>query len=193
MNFLVDNVPIGTLSAKNMKRINKHSIKSDSYTARTLMLIGDNLDDIIFSYINSRLVMRVGLKDAKSIIWKREQYQQNRAIKLLKEKKLLKIKRIGDDYEAKFTSEGEMEYFRLKVLSADLLPDDEVTMVVFDIPETQSKIRKQLRRFLESACFMPIQKSVWISQYDAGEFLTKMFNIKTKNGWIQVFRAKRQS
>ncbi|HAL50357.1 TPA: hypothetical protein DDY56_04475 [Candidatus Uhrbacteria bacterium] len=165
-------------------------MKQDSYAARVLLNIEDGLDNFFFTLSNSHLVMKVGVDDARTILWRQEESRKKRAIKYLQNKKLIKIKRLGNKYQTILTDDGIAEYFRLKVLRSDLLPNDKVTMVVFDIPESQSNSRKQLRRFLDHAGFMPIQKSVWISPFDAGQELAKLFKVKGKNGWIKVFVAK---
>lgn len=166
-------------------------LKSNTNTSHLLLRIGDGLEDICFTLENSRLVMKVGIDDARTILWRQEQVKTKRILQQLKEKKLIKIKKLSDKYETTLTDNGMIEYLRLKLIHCDKLPSDEVTMVIFDIPESQKHIRKQLRRFLEQICFMPIQKSVWISQFDSAQILSKIFKLNKRQNWIQVFNARR--
>lgn len=73
---------------------------------------------------------------------------------------------------------------------ADLLSDDFVCMVVFDIPEKFREQRRLLRRFLEDNVFVAIQKSVWISQFGVADFLVKFFKRQKMDKWVRVFLAK---
>ncbi|MBU4315510.1 CRISPR-associated endonuclease Cas2 [Patescibacteria group bacterium] len=168
-------------------------LKSNSQTTRLLIRIGDGLENICFTLENSRLVMSVGIDDARTILWRREQTRIRRTMRQLKEKKLIKVKKVGNKYNVLLTDEGMIEYLHHKLIDCNEFEDDQVTMVIFDIPETQRQVRKQLRRFLEEACFMPIQKSVWISKFDSGEILSNFFQLKGRQKWIRVFKAKRLS
>ncbi len=85
-----------------------------------------------------------------------------------------------------------MEYLRLKVLDSDLYEDDRACLVVFDIPETKRKLRKTLRHFLRYAGFIPIQKSVWISKFNAGEAISKLLSTKGSKHWVRVYEVREQ-
>ncbi|MFH1632281.1 MAG: CRISPR-associated endonuclease Cas2 [bacterium] len=108
----------------------------------------------------------------------------------LKKRKIIHIRRVADEYRIALTGKGVMELFRLKVLDSDMLDDDTVCMVVFDIPERHRKLRKQLRFFLKQAGFLCIQRSVWVSPFDAAEPLSQLFNISGSAQWVRVYNAK---
>lgn len=116
--------------------------------------------------------------------------QQN--LRRMKELELIKLKIVEGEYRARLTDKGAQELFRLRIMQADLFEDDRVCMVVFDVPEQASSFRKNLRHFLSTAGFIPIQKSVWISPFDAGRLLAEMFQGKGR-GWIRVYTAKRET
>lgn len=92
-----------------------------------------------------------------------------------------------------FTQKGAQEILRQKIMKAYVLEEDASCVVVFDIPETHRKIRGQLGQLLDSAGFVRIQRSVWISQYDTAELLVNLFrSVGLKRAWVRVFLAKEQ-
>ena len=71
-----------------------------------------------------------------------------------------------------------------------VLPEGINCIVIFDIPEDVRHIRKQLGTFLESASFIRIQRSVWISNVDAGDLLIKLFRAAgLERGWVRIYNA----
>ncbi|MBI2484692.1 hypothetical protein HYW18_00885 [Candidatus Uhrbacteria bacterium] len=119
---------------------------------------------------------------------KRKARQQ--ALDRLRRLRFIKTRRAAKKYEVAITEKGWQEIFRLRVFDADLLPEEKMCMVVFDIPESHRSLRKLLRGFLESAGFMPIQRSVWISPFDAAEPITDLFRKSRHARWIRVFTVE---
>ena len=62
-------------------------------------------------------------------------------------------------------------------------------MVIFDIPEHQAHMRRQLRTLLREWKFTQAQKSVWISKYDYGEVLVKTIKELGADEYVQVFEC----
>ncbi|MFH1252875.1 MAG: CRISPR-associated endonuclease Cas2 [Candidatus Uhrbacteria bacterium] len=85
------------------------------------------------------------------------------------------------------TEKGLIEFLKLELTQTDLLPSGKECMVVFDIPEVKKEIREALRIFLEDSCFIRLQKSVWISQFDAANLLAEIFCLIGLDKWIKVF------
>lgn len=96
---------------------------------------------------------------------------------------------IKDKKTKKFylTEKGLIEFLKLELIRTDLLPDGRECMVVFDIPEAKRELREALRIFLEDACFIRLQKSVWISQFDAADLLAEIFYLLNLDKWVKVF------
>lgn len=86
-------------------------------------------------------------------------------------------------------SKGKIVYTRTKVLRTSLLPNDKICLVVFDIPESKRRLRELLRIFLDECGFIPLQKSVWMSQFDAKKELSEFFKLLSLSEYIKVFTA----
>jgi DNA-binding transcriptional regulator PaaX len=135
------------------------------------------------------MILRYGVDGANAILNAKERRLRRQEFERLRKRKLIEVSKEADCYRVALTQRGKQEAFRLKVLEADLLPDDRMCMVVFDIPESKRKLRKELRSFLTSAGFAPIQKSVWISRFDAGEALRELFRSTGASKWVRVYTA----
>lgn len=167
----------------------KKSLSFQSRAADLLLEISDTfslLSDVAYSRSPFLLYGNDGKRYQKA---KEEYWEKRKTLKRLQEKKLLVIQKAADQYRIALTEEGARQVFRLKVMSADILPSDEVCMVIFDIPESEQKIRQKLRKFLFQAGFIPIQRSVWISNVDASQPLSELFEVTGAKKWIRVYRA----
>lgn len=135
--------------------------------------------------------LRYGIDGMNRIHKAKAHRYEKQILKRLIAKKLIVIDETGALLKAALTKTGENELFRLQVLHAPRLPEDQVCMVVFDIPESKKELRKYLRDFLRYAGFEPLQKSVWISPFAAMDPLTNLFASKKVSRWVSVFCAKR--
>lgn len=63
---------------------------------------------------------------------------------------------------------------------------------MFDVPEKDRRLRKFIRNFLESLGFFLIQKSVWMSMFDATKELNEYFYAVGLSDKILAFTAKRE-
>ena len=111
----------------------------------------------------------------------------------LKQKGFLESKKVGNKYFGRLTEIGLLEFLRLKMDAAVPFSDDRVCLVVFDVPETKRKIREKLRQLLWACGFFPIQKSVWLSQFDSAASLVELFGKFGLGQWIKVFNAEEKS
>lgn len=91
--------------------------------------------------------------------------------------------------EITLSLKGKIACIRTKILRADLLSTDKVCLVVFDIPESKRRLRRFLRGFLDECGFIPLQKSVWISQLDVVKELTEFFEFLGFEEYISVYTA----
>ena len=62
-------------------------------------------------------------------------------------------------------------------------------MVIFDIPEDQAHLRRQLRSVLRELSFRPIQQSVWTSDMDHRAIIIETVEELHLADWVQVFEA----
>jgi len=108
----------------------------------------------------------------------------------LKKKGLVSSEKVVDGLKIKLTNSGQMECLKLKMRYSKLLPANKVCVVVFDIPEIEKRQRQVLSNFLEDSAFIRIQKSVWISQFNDAESLSKLFTYLKVKQWIRIFVAE---
>jgi CRISPR-associated endonuclease Cas2 len=88
------------------------------------------------------------------------------------------------------TEYGIIEFFKLELSQVDLLPVNKVCMVVFDVPEISKHWRNTLRKFLKGTCFFPLQKSVWISPFDAADKLMEILRFLKLENWVKIYIAE---
>lgn len=159
-----------------MKYLKLCSLRSNSTRARLLLLVGD----------------RGGGKGWVKIEIPKLPKQRNtflRNVVYLRKRKMLEVFQDNKGLFFELSIFGRVEYFKLKLVGVDPLPDGMVCMVVFDIPEKQKKIRNLLRKFLIDNCFFPLQKSVWISPFDCSEILTELLGLLNLKSQVRVFNA----
>lgn len=63
-------------------------------------------------------------------------------------------------------------------------------MVIFDIPEAESRKRQWFRLLLRELKFTQIQKSVWTSEYDCFEILSAGILEQRLEKYVRIFEAR---
>lgn len=111
----------------------------------------------------------------------------------LKKRGLIKSDNSNGNNRFLLTKEGLIEFLKLELSQVDLLPEGKCCMVVFDIPEISRALREVLTIFLEDSCFIRIQKSVWISPFDAADLLARIFYLLEIDNWVRVFIVEERS
>ncbi len=148
--------------------------------------------DLLFENLHQPgLAFRYGLEGAIEIRNAREKQLQRRELRRLEKKKMVKINKIADKYEITLTDLGRLEALKLEICAAEELSEEEDCVVVFDIPESKRGLRKNIREFLKEAGFFCIQRSVWVSRFDAGDALSQFFEGVGNQDWVRVYTAKR--
>lgn len=172
-----------------MKQAKKRHLKPNSVAAMLLEEIVETTDDFLTLGYNPVAVIRFGLEGYKEIRTAQEERFRRQALKRLEEAKFIVDGKVADEYRGNITQAGMEEFFRIKLSQCDLLDDGFISIVVFDIPESQRKFRDEIRRLLKEIGFIQIQKSVWISPFDVCDTLMKMFG-KTQRKWVRCFVAR---
>lgn len=114
------------------------------------------------------------------------------AIKRLKKKELIKINKKGDQMVLSLTKTGKIESLRSKIICCeDQLPGDECCIVSFDVPEDVRLARDKFRKFLKSAGFNKLHRSVWVSNLNIVDLLIELIKMMKVGGWISVFCGRR--
>ncbi|MBI5466556.1 MAG: CRISPR-associated endonuclease Cas2 [Candidatus Kerfeldbacteria bacterium] len=109
-----------------------------------------------------------------------------RALWELKKSKYIKAKLIGDRLVYHLTAKG-VEKTLITKLRQSPKSKYGYTVVIFDVPESQNLVRRQLRWLLRQGGFKMLQQSVWITSANTYPLL-KDFIIKMKlQSWVNVF------
>jgi CRISPR/Cas system-associated endoribonuclease Cas2 len=168
----------------------KRHLRAGSWMLETFMSIADEMSAVCIEGHHPSTVLRYGADGARYFRDAKERKLERQRIRRLEKKKLIMIQQIGENYEVKLTDEGAVELLKQRVVNAPMMESDLMCMVVFDIPENNRKLRKQIRSVLKESGFIPIQRSVWVSPFDAGEALREFFKIKSMVQWVRIYDAK---
>lgn len=167
----------------------QRSLSPKSTTSKLLLELDHGLD-FWFSMATQRtLILKYGMDGIRKRREIKYRIRQRENMKRLVKRNLLKIEKIADKYIVQLTSNGARELFRLKVLTAPELLNGDRCMVIFDIPESKSTFRKQLRSFLKLSGFTKIQRSVWIIKKDVFNDLTMLFLLNGNFQWVKIFQV----
>jgi hypothetical protein len=132
--------------------------------------------------------------------WKREEERKRikrfqSLIYKLKRDGLIEEKGIGDEMQYALTVAGEQKLEILK--SKEGFPDtyyqkekgDKVIIVMFDIPEDQTKKRTWLRMVLNNLDYKMAQKSVWIGKTKIPKELVADLTRMQLEGFVEIFEV----
>ncbi|NQU83271.1 MAG: CRISPR-associated endonuclease Cas2, partial [Parcubacteria group bacterium] len=90
------------------------------------------------------------------------------------------------------TEKGKKAALRYQVLKCNNLTQN-YCIIIFDIPESEKNIRTFFRKFLKEADFVQLQKSVWVTQKDVGDYLIELIYLAKAKKWIHVITATKIS
>jgi len=99
-----------------------------------------------------------------------------------------KVKGKGADYY-RLTDSGNVR-LKAQISKPPRLPPGWRTIISFDIPEDQKKIRNRFRRYLRRLDFKPMQQSVWYSDRAWTSRLDGNHPKSLDLSWVVVFRAE---
>lgn len=108
----------------------------------------------------------------------------SQALYLLKKRKIINIKKSGNETIIELTEKGKNKKFKydLNNLTISKLEkwDEKWRFLMFDIPESKKSARETLRKKLKQLGFFQFQKSVWIYPYPCEQeidFISEAFTI----------------
>lgn len=164
-------------------------LRSRSKTADILLQLAEVADAAFDAIVHARAAARYG-SDYRRVLAAKVKKEAHRNILRLKQKKLIEECYLGEELRYALTNEGLIEACRISVLRAKTFRNRrKMTFVVYDVPETQKLHRRILQRFLSSAGFVRLQKSVWISQQDAEKEIERLLLVTGLRKWVRVFSA----
>jgi len=110
--------------------------------------------------------------------------QLSQALYLLKKRKIINIKKLGEKTIVELTEKGKKRKLQYDldnlIISKREKWDKKWRFLMFDIPESKKSAREALRGKLKKLGFFQFQKSVWIFPYPCAEevdFISEVFAI----------------
>lgn len=88
-----------------------------------------------------------------------------------------------------FTEKGAQAALRYKILECKDELKGKYYVVIFDIPESERKIRNLFRLFLKEANFLRLQHSVWLTQKNIKGQLSELIKSAGAEKWIKIITA----
>ncbi|MFH1111870.1 MAG: CRISPR-associated endonuclease Cas2 [Patescibacteria group bacterium] len=123
---------------------------------------------------------------------KKLQHSRNLQLTLyrLRRAKYLKVAKKGRNILVALTRKGYAATLAMRMRQAPLHGDKFYTVVIFDIPESQRLVRRQLRLLLRQAGFSKLQQSVWVSKADVFTLMVEFINQVKGDKWVNVLQTE---
>jgi|GEM_PF-1164278 len=181
------------------KNLKKPSVKILSTTKDLLLQLGEFCDDL--HYVASRGYGRTGycttvnelrIHDARKrkIDQKKRDRDLQLALNRLQRKKVIELKKYESEFHIYLTKEGIIQTLKQTIIhSKRQLPEGEICLVVFDIPEDIRSVRQTFRRLLKQAHFIQEQRSVWRGDKEIIYPLQQLVQELRVEKYIHVYRA----
>lgn len=134
-------------------------------------------------------VLKYGMQGVRRMRLAKDRKWRLESMRRLIVKRLVDVRKIGDEYRIALTKKGAEAAFRFRIHDAELLPENVTCFVIFDIPETERAVRAVLRRFLAGIGFAQLQQSVWICRFDVAVPLLELLKLQNRRRWVRVFNA----
>lgn len=164
--------------------------KIGALSSAILNAIADGVEIIEYSVYKPNALLKYGYPFVKEVEAERERARIRAAVfRLKKRRAILEIKN-RRQRAFKLTILGE-EILRIKKQEPPPeLPDDQVTIVSFDIPETESKARQSFRRALKASGFTKLHASCWISTRSWAPLLSQLIAKSGLDDWVRVIEGR---
>ncbi len=112
-------------------------------------------------------------------------------LRYLKEKELIKVKKIEGQFIAEITEKGKSELVARTMKERPKLGLDQVCLVIYDFPVGARKGRDAFRNFLRRAGCKQVQKSVWKSDRDIVSDIQRFVKQSNVAEWVEIFVSKK--
>jgi len=157
-----------------------------------LEVIFDGVDIVEISNRRPGLLLRYDLHDLRTLEAERSR-KRVRASLLRMERRGLIQKKIDETRSGYFLTELGLDLLSNKLIKAIPMPSGWVTLVSFDIPESQKRVRQEFRKFLRSLGFRLKHQSVWVSDMDWASTVLSKRGCLSNPEWIFVYKAQLQA
>lgn len=124
-------------------------------------------------------------------LWKpRSEYQSRRT---LEKKGWIRSKKNGDEIVVRLHKDAVSAILKERIKKTKTrLSDDQICLIVFDIPESSAVVRQAWRRFLRGAKFGQVQKSAWATDRDVAADMSVLIKLVGIERWACVYVAYRK-
>lgn len=117
-----------------------------------------------------------------------EELARYRRLKQLEARKLIKIIKKGDELQYNLTENGKFEVLKARIIDCkDELPEGNVCVVMFDVPESIRKVRASIRTLLKQAGFYQVHRSVWETDKDVAYDFQKFVELLDADDFVEVY------
>ena len=148
------------------------------------------LSELPVGLAHPRAVYTYGYEDYLKIQDGIARSEKRRRIRMLEEKRIIKLKKEGDRIVIQLTHDGQIEKIKRKLLhNSNQLPSNQVCLVLFDVPEDIREVRNMFRGLLKSLQFRFVQKSVWEGDRDVVKDLIQLVQKLRIGRWCYIYIA----
>ncbi len=110
------------------------------------------------------------------------------ALKSLKDREYIRLRKQGDAILFKLTEKGIVEALKRSVINGtELLDGNQFCYVSFDVPHRLDDVRNAVRGLLRRAGFTMVHYSLWFSSRDVVDDLVCLINYFDADEWVHVF------
>ncbi len=145
-----------------------------------------NLYSFFLNY--QRAILRHGTAYARELEAIHTQADLKRRLRELQRQRYITSRKIGKRIELRLTNQGQLAT-RLQALSLKKNGGMVATIIIFDVPETERAIRRELRQLLKQVKFKRLQQSAWVRSADVYAEARDLVSYLKVSRWVIVVRT----
>ena len=170
-----------------IRRLAKQTL---TLSGKILLFLIEQGDDLLFEMNNPALCSLMDIDDAKRYLHRKYTYLP-RPIRRLTKNNLIEIRRKGNTILIKLTKDGKIAATQLKIARhKQRLGRGNELIIIFDIPESVSNVRKAFRQSLKRMGFYRIQFSVWGTRKNIIVPLREYLTLLRIDKWVSMYISK---
>jgi len=134
-------------------------------------------------------LLAYGLESLQTLDEERFRSRMRQNVCRLKYRSMIREVRRASERSFRLTELGRRCVQDLRTPPPQPLPQGSLLLVSFDIPERFRSARQGLRRYLKSLGFCRLHLSVWSSNYDWSEEISRVLRRLDVEDWVKVFHS----
>lgn len=128
----------------------------------------------------------MGWAEYEDLMDERDARKAREHLRYLARQKLIETRKIGEKLMVRLTAKGSQQILRDKIRCTTSKSRDGMCVVVFDVPESERRVRDTLRWILQECGFSMIQKSVWATDKDVLNELCALLQGADLQQWVRI-------